>query len=63
VTIGEGAQIAAVSAVHDNVPPGDRWAGFITAKPMKLWMRQLRALARIAAPRGSTERTGGDGKD
>ena len=34
VTIGEGAQIAATSNVHGDVPPGARWGG-TPAKPVK----------------------------
>jgi UDP-3-O-[3-hydroxymyristoyl] glucosamine N-acyltransferase len=34
VTIGEGAEIAAASMVHGDVPPGARWSG-APAKPLK----------------------------
>lgn len=47
VTIGEGAQIAAVSVVHGDVPPGARWGG-TPAKPVKLWFREMTVLARLA---------------
>jgi UDP-3-O-[3-hydroxymyristoyl] glucosamine N-acyltransferase len=47
VTIGEGAQIAAVSAVHGDVPPGAKWGG-TPAKPVKLWFREITLLARMA---------------
>jgi UDP-3-O-[3-hydroxymyristoyl] glucosamine N-acyltransferase len=47
VTIGEGAQIAAVSAVHGDVPAGARWGG-TPAKPIKLWFREIKVLARMA---------------
>jgi len=50
-TVGEGAQIAAASGVHGDVPPGARWGG-APAKPMKQWMRELRALERLT--RGKT---------
>ena len=40
VTIGEGAQIAATSNVHGDVPPGARWGG-TPAKPVKLWFREI----------------------
>jgi UDP-3-O-[3-hydroxymyristoyl] glucosamine N-acyltransferase len=47
VTLGEGAQIAAASNVHADVPPGARWGG-TPAKPIKQWFREMRALARLA---------------
>ncbi len=40
VTIGEGAQLAAASLVHGNVPAGSRWGG-IPAKPVKEWFREI----------------------
>lgn len=48
VTIGEGAQIAAVSAVHGDVPPGARWGG-TPAKPARLWFREMKLIERLAA--------------
>ena len=53
VTIGEGAQIAAISNVHGDVPPGARWGG-TPAKPIKLWFREMKALARLARDGGET---------
>jgi len=47
VTIGEGAQIAAISNVHGDVPAGARWGG-TPAKPVKLWFREIAMLARMA---------------
>jgi UDP-3-O-[3-hydroxymyristoyl] glucosamine N-acyltransferase len=47
VTVGEGAQIAAISVVHGNVPPGARWGG-TPAKPIKKWLREIMALERLA---------------
>ncbi|HEY7230605.1 MAG TPA: UDP-3-O-(3-hydroxymyristoyl)glucosamine N-acyltransferase [Pseudolabrys sp.] len=47
VTIGEGAQIAAISVVHGNVPPGARWGG-TPAKPIKKWFREMMAVERLA---------------
>jgi UDP-3-O-[3-hydroxymyristoyl] glucosamine N-acyltransferase len=64
VTIGEGAQIAATSIVHGDVPPGARWGG-TPAKPAKLWFREMKTLERLAerqspldpaATRGTDER-------
>ena len=48
VIIGEGAQIAATSIVHGDVPPGARWGG-TPAKPAKQWFREMRTLERLAA--------------
>jgi UDP-3-O-[3-hydroxymyristoyl] glucosamine N-acyltransferase len=47
VTIGEGAQVAALSNVHDDVPAGARWGG-TPAKPIKLWFREMKMIARLA---------------
>jgi UDP-3-O-[3-hydroxymyristoyl] glucosamine N-acyltransferase len=47
VTIGEGAQLAATSIVHGDVPPGARWGG-MPAKPAKLWFREMMLLERMA---------------
>jgi UDP-3-O-[3-hydroxymyristoyl] glucosamine N-acyltransferase len=47
VTIGEGAQIAAISVVHRDVPPGARWGG-TPAKPVKQWFREMMILERLA---------------
>jgi UDP-3-O-[3-hydroxymyristoyl] glucosamine N-acyltransferase len=47
VTIGEGAQVAGMSGVNSDIPPGGRWAG-LPAKPAKLWMREVAWLERAA---------------
>jgi UDP-3-O-[3-hydroxymyristoyl] glucosamine N-acyltransferase len=47
VTIGEGAQIAATSNVHGDVPPGARWGG-TPAKPVKQWFREMMILEQLA---------------
>jgi UDP-3-O-[3-hydroxymyristoyl] glucosamine N-acyltransferase len=47
VTIGEGAQIAAVSVAHGDVPAGARWGG-IPAKPAKQWFREMLLLEKLA---------------
>jgi UDP-3-O-[3-hydroxymyristoyl] glucosamine N-acyltransferase len=54
VTIGEGAQIAAISNVHGNVPAGARWGGS-PAKPIKLWFREMKMIARLARQQSSGE--------
>ena len=54
VTVGEGAQIAATSNVHGDVPAGARWGG-TPAKPIKLWFREMKMLARLAREKGGGE--------
>jgi UDP-3-O-[3-hydroxymyristoyl] glucosamine N-acyltransferase len=62
VTIGEGAQIAATSIVHGDVPAGARWGG-TPAKPVKQWFREMTILARMAergdADEGTNDRSAG----
>ncbi len=50
VTIGEGAQIAAISIVAGDVPPGARWGG-TPAKPVKQWFREVKMLEHLARSR------------
>lgn len=52
VTVGEGAQIAAVSVVHGDVPPGARWGG-TPAKPVKIWFREMKLIEQMARRKGS----------
>ena len=47
ITVGMGAQIAAVSVVKDDVPAGGRYGG-TPAKPVKQWFREMSALKRLA---------------
>jgi UDP-3-O-[3-hydroxymyristoyl] glucosamine N-acyltransferase len=47
VTIGEGAQIAAISNVGRRVPAGAQWGG-TPAKPVKLWLREIMLIERLA---------------
>ncbi|GGB60343.1 UDP-3-O-acylglucosamine N-acyltransferase [Roseibium aquae] len=53
VTIGMGAQIAAVSVVNDDVPVGGRYGG-TPAKPVKQWFREVTALRKLAERTPST---------
>jgi UDP-3-O-[3-hydroxymyristoyl] glucosamine N-acyltransferase len=62
VTIGEGAQIAAISVVHGDVPPGARWGG-TPAKPAKLWFREMKTLERLAARQSATDPAAPGGTD
>lgn len=54
VTIGEGAQIAATSIVHGDVPAGARWGG-TPAKPVKQWFREMMVLERLARGKAGSE--------
>lgn len=59
VTIGEGAQLAATSAVHSDVPAGARWGG-TPAKPLKQWFREMMMLDRLARRELRAREKGGD---
>jgi len=59
VTIGEGAQIAAVSNVHGDVPAGARWGG-TPAKPLKQWFREMMMLDQLARRELRSREKGGD---
>ncbi|HEY0441005.1 MAG TPA: UDP-3-O-(3-hydroxymyristoyl)glucosamine N-acyltransferase [Xanthobacteraceae bacterium] len=64
VTIGEGAQIAAISIVNDDVPPGARWGG-TPAKPIRAWFREMKVLEQLARGDAARRSAGkaGDGSD
>lgn len=47
VTIGMGAQIAAVSVVSEDIPAGGRYGG-APAKPVKQWFREMAVLRKLA---------------
>jgi UDP-3-O-[3-hydroxymyristoyl] glucosamine N-acyltransferase len=59
VTIGEGAQIAAISIVNDDVPPGAKWGG-TPAKPVRQWFREMKTLERLARKTDDKDKSGGD---
>jgi UDP-3-O-[3-hydroxymyristoyl] glucosamine N-acyltransferase len=58
--IGDGAQVTAMSAVKDDIPPGGRWGGFF-AKPTKQWFREIVALERLV--RDSSADSKGEGRE
>ncbi len=49
--IGDGAQVTAMSAVKDDIPPNGRWGGHF-AKPTKQWFKEIVAVERLV--RGSS---------
>ena len=55
VTIGDGAQIAAGSGVHVDVPAGEKWGG-TPAEPAREWFKGVAALR---AARASAAEAGG----
>jgi len=52
--IGDGAQVTAMSAVKDDIPPGGRWGGYF-AKPTRQWFREIVAVERLVRE-GATEK-------
>ncbi len=54
--IGDGAQVTAMSAVKDDIPPNGRWGGHF-AKPTKQWFREIVAVERLVRE-GSAEAKG-----
>ena len=52
VRIGDGAQIAGMAHVKDNVPAGARMGG-TPARPFKEWARELAAIRALGRPRRS----------
>ncbi|KZK76204.1 UDP-3-O-acylglucosamine N-acyltransferase [Pseudovibrio sp. W64] len=51
VRIGMGAQVAGVSAVHDDLAPGGRYGG-VPARPIREWFKEMTALRRLTAQGG-----------
>jgi UDP-3-O-[3-hydroxymyristoyl] glucosamine N-acyltransferase len=58
--IGDGAQVTAMSAVKDDIPPNGRWGGHF-AKPTKQWFREIIAVERLV--RDSTVDPKGEGRE
>src|SRR4051812_27962151 len=58
--IGDGAQVTAMSAVKDDIPPNGRWGGHF-AKPTKQWFREIIAVERLV--RDSTAETKGEERE
>jgi UDP-3-O-[3-hydroxymyristoyl] glucosamine N-acyltransferase len=58
--IGDGAQVTAMSAVKDDIPPNGRWGGHF-AKPTKQWFREIVAVERLV--RDGTADPNGEGKE
>jgi UDP-3-O-[3-hydroxymyristoyl] glucosamine N-acyltransferase len=61
LTVGAGAQIAALGVVAEDVPPGERWGG-APARPMKMWMRELKVMRRLTRD-GAGGAQAGQGQD
>jgi UDP-3-O-[3-hydroxymyristoyl] glucosamine N-acyltransferase len=61
--IGDGAQVTAMSAVKDDIPPNGRWGGHF-AKPTKQWFREIVAVERLVrdgAPNAGSDTSGPKG--
>ena len=58
--IGDGAQVTAMSAVKDDIPPNGRWGGHF-AKPTKQWFREIIAVERLV--RDGTPDPKGEGRE
>ena len=58
--IGDGAQVTAMSAVKDDIPPNGRWGGHF-AKPTKQWFREIIAVERLV--RDSSTDPKGEGRE
>jgi len=55
ITIGNGAQVAARASVAADIPAGERWVG-MPAQPMAAWLRELKAVKRLAAKPAATSK-------
>lgn len=54
IRIGAGAQIAAQSGVHCDIPRGEVWGGY-PATPIGTWKREVAMLKRMVRRKGSQE--------
>jgi len=54
IRIGMGAQIAAQSGVHSDIPRGEVWGGY-PAKPIMSWKREAAMLKRLTRRKGLSE--------
>ncbi len=54
IRIGAGAQIAAQSGVHCDIPRGEIWGGY-PATPIGTWKRQVATLKRLVRRKSSNE--------
>ena len=55
IKIGSGAQLAGLSGVSNDVPPGVQWGG-VPARPIKHWMREIARLRREASGKSKQEK-------
>ena len=51
LTIGAGARVAARAGVMKDIPAGETWGG-MPARPIRLWLREVAWLARMANRKG-----------
>ncbi len=58
--IGDGAQVTAMSAVKDDIPPNGRWGGHF-AKPTKQWFRESVAVERLVRDQAADPK--GEGRE
>jgi UDP-3-O-[3-hydroxymyristoyl] glucosamine N-acyltransferase len=58
--IGDGAQVTAMSAVKDDIPPNGRWGGHF-AKPTRQWFREIIAVEQLV--QGSATDPKGEGRE
>jgi UDP-3-O-[3-hydroxymyristoyl] glucosamine N-acyltransferase len=58
--IGDGAQVTAMSAVKDDIPPNGRWGGHF-AKPTKQWFREIIAVERLVRDQAADPK--GEGRE
>lgn len=47
ITIGTGAQVGADSSVTSDIPAGERWGGFLPARPVRQWGKEFAIMKRL----------------